>query len=152
MQRKNLFADVAAGLVTSTVSLAYCFSFGALIFAGQLQPFLGQGVAVALICSGAVGLVIALKSGFQVSVSGPEGNTAALIAAMMSALSPLLTVLPGDGALYLALAALAVVTVVTGLVLFLLGHNRLGRLARFIPYPVLAGFQAASGWIMAIGA
>jgi SulP family sulfate permease len=42
--------------------------------------------------------------------------------------------------------------VFTGLVLFLLGYNRLGRLARFIPYPVLAGFQAASGWIMATGA
>jgi len=151
MQSRNLLADLAAGLVTSTVSLAYCFSFGALIFAGPLQPFLGQGVAVALICSGVIGLVIALRSGFQVSVSGPEGNTAALIAAMMAAMAPLLAAQPGDGALYLALAALAVVTVFTGLILFLLGHNRLGRLARFIPYPVLAGFQAASGWIMATG-
>jgi SulP family sulfate permease len=152
MQRKNLFADVAAGLITSTVSLAYCFSFGALIFAGPLQPFLGQGVAAALICSGVIGFVVALWSGFQVSVSGPEGNTAALVAAMMSALAPLLAAQPGDGALYLALAALAAVTIFTGLVLYLLGYNRLGRLARFIPYPVLAGFQAASGWIMATGA
>ena len=152
MQRKNLLADVLAGLITSTVSLAYCFSFGALIFAGPLQRFLGQGVAAALICSGVIGIVIALKSGFQVSVSGPEGNTAALIAAMMSALAPLLAAQPGDSALYLALAALAVVTVFTGLVLLLLGQYRLGRLARFIPYPVLAGFQAASGWIMATGA
>jgi SulP family sulfate permease len=152
MQRKNIFADVVAGLVTSTVSLAYCFSFGALIFAGPLQRFLGQGVAAALICSGVIGLVVALRSGFQVSVSGPEGNTAALVAAMMSALAPLLAAQSGDGALYLALAALAAVTVFTGLVLYLLGHNRLGRLARFIPYPVLAGFQASSGWIMATGA
>ena len=152
MQRKKLFADIAAGLVTSTVSLAYCFSFGALIFAGPLQPFLGQGVAAALICSGVIGLIVSLKSGFAVSVSGPEGNTAALTAAMMTALAPLLAAQPGKGPLYLALAALAIVTVFTGLSLYLLGHNRLGRLARFIPYPVLAGFQAASGWIMATGA
>src|ERR1700757_1335743 len=102
MQQKNLLTDVVAGLITSTVSLAYCFSFGALIFAGPLQRFLGQGVAAALICSGVIGLVIALKSDFQVSVSGPEGNTAALVAAMMSALAPLLAAQPGDGALYLA--------------------------------------------------
>src|ERR1700743_898147 len=99
MQRKNLFADLAAGLVTSTVSLPFCFSFRALIFAGPLQLFLGQGVAVALICSGVIGLAITLKSDFQVSVSGPEGNTAALIAAMMAALAPLLAAQPGNGAL-----------------------------------------------------
>jgi len=152
MQRRNLLPDVAAGLVTSTVSLAYCFSFGALIFAGPLQPFLGQGVAVALICSAVTCLIIALTSGFRVSVSGPEGNTAALMAAMMTALTPLLAAQAGDGALYLGLAALAAVTTLTGVALYLLGRNRLGRLARFIPYPVLAGFQAASGWVMAIGA
>lgn len=152
MQRKNLFADITAGLVTSSVALAYCFSFGALIFAGPLQPFLGQGIAAALICSGIAGLIIVLKSGFVVSVSGPEGNTAALTAAMMTALAPILTAQPGNGALYLALAALAVATVATGVALYLLGSNHLGRLARFIPYPVLAGFQAASGWIMATGA
>jgi SulP family sulfate permease len=152
MQRKKLFADISAGLVTSTVSLAYCFSFGALIFAGPLQPFLGQGVAAALICSGVIGMIASVKSGFQVSVSGPEGNTAALVAAMMTALAPLLALQPDMGALYLALAALTAVTVGTGVALYFLGHYRLGRLARFIPYPVLAGFQAASGWIMATGA
>ena len=152
MQQKTLAGDIVAGVVTSSVSLAYCFSFGALIFAGRLQPYLGQGVAVALICGGVIGLIVSLTSGFQVSVSGPEGNTGALIAAMMATLSPAFAILPGNGALYLALAALAVSGIVTGISLYLLGHYRRGRLARFIPYPVLAGFQAASGWIMMIGA
>jgi SulP family sulfate permease len=151
-QRKNYARDFAAGLVISLVSVAYCFSFGALIFAGPLQRFLGQGVASALICSAVIGLIVSLKSGFPMSISGPEGNTAALLAAMMVSLAPTLVALPGDGALYLALAALAVAGVATGVALYLLGRNRLGRLARFIPYPVVAGFQAASGWIMAIGA
>jgi SulP family sulfate permease len=134
------------------VSLAYCFSFGALIFVGPLQPFLGQGVAAALICSAVTCVIITLASGFRVSVSGPDGNTAALMAAMMAALAPVLAAQTGNGALYLSLAALAVVTIFTGVALYLLGRNRLGRLARFIPYPVLAGFQAASGWIMVTGA
>ncbi len=149
---KNFTRDFAAGLVTSLVSLAYCFSFGALIFAGPLQRFLGQGVAAALICSAVTGLVISLKSGFPISISGPEGNTAALLAAMMASLAPILAAQPGDGALYLALAALALAGTITGAALYLLGRNRLGRLARFIPYPVVAGFQAVSGWIMASGA
>lgn len=150
--QKSFARDLAAGLVTSSVSLAYCFSFGALIFAGPLQQFLGQGIAAALICSAITGLVISLKSGFPMSISGPEGNTAALLAAMMASLAPALSAQTGYGALYLALAALAFAGSATGIALYLLGHYRLGRLARFIPYPVLAGFQAASGWIMAAGA
>ncbi len=149
---KNFTRDLAAGLVTSLVSLAYCFSFGALIFAGPLQRFLGQGVAAALICSAATGIVVSLKSGFPMSISGPEGNTAALLAAMMASLAPVLAAQPGDGALYLALAALALAGTITGAALYLLGRYRLGRLARFIPYPVVAGYQAVSGWIMASGA
>ncbi len=148
----TLGRDFAAGLVTSAVSLAYCFSFGALIFAGPLQRFLGQGVAAALICSAVTGIIISLKSAFPMSISGPEGNSAALLAAMMVTLGPVLAAQPGDGALYLALAALAVTGLATGSALYLLGSNHLGRLARFIPYPVVAGFQAASGWIMATGA
>ncbi len=152
MTQNNFARDFAAGLVASSVSLAYCFSFGALIFAGPLQQYLGQGIAAALICSAATGLVSAFKSGFPLSVSGPEGNTVALLAAMTIALSPALAAQPDGGALYLGLAALGVTGLVTAIALYLLGQYRLGRLARFIPYPVLAGFQAASGWIMAAGA
>src|SRR6516225_8097698 len=37
--------NVGAGLIASSLSLAYCFSYGALIFTGPLQPLLAQGVA-----------------------------------------------------------------------------------------------------------
>ncbi len=147
-----MFKDIVAGVVTSSVSLAYCFSFGALIFAGPLQPFLGQGIAAALICGGITGTIISLKSGFPVSVSGPDSNTAALLAAMIAAMTPALAAQTPHGALFLALAALMVATLASGAALYLLGRYRLGRLGRFIPYPVLAGFQGASGWLMAAGA
>ena len=148
----NYLRDIAAGLVISLVSVAYCFSYGALIFAGPLQGHLGQGVAAALICSAVVGIVVSLKSGFRVSVTGQESNTAALLAVMIASLAPVLKALPGDGGLYLGLGALAAAGLATGLALYLLGRYRLGRFARYIPYPVVAGFQAASGWIMVTGA
>jgi SulP family sulfate permease len=36
--------------------------------------------------------------------------------------------------------------------LFLLGWQRLGRLIRFIPFPVVAGFLASTGWLLLTGA
>ena len=40
----------------------------------------------------------------------------------------------------------------TGLALFALGWRRLGKLIRFVPYPVVAGFLAATGWLIVSGA
>ncbi|MEM7615703.1 MAG: SulP family inorganic anion transporter, partial [Pseudomonadota bacterium] len=43
-------------------------------------------------------------------------------------------------------------TSVTGIALFAMGSFRLGRLIRFIPYPVIAGFLAGMGWLIVTGA
>ena len=152
MQARNFLTELSAGLVTSLLSLAYCFSYGALIFAGPLQPFLSEGIAAALITAAVVGTLIALTSGFRVSIAGPDSNTAALLAAMMAALAPALAGRPATEALALAFAALALATFISGATTYLIGWRRLGRLVRFVPYPVLAGFLAASGWLMVLGA
>jgi SulP family sulfate permease len=50
------------------------------------------------------------------------------------------------------LAATAMTSLVTGLALYLIGRYRFGNLFRFIPYPVVGGFLAGSGWLLATGA
>jgi sulfate permease, SulP family len=143
-----LVRNVGAGLVASLLSLAYCLSYGALIFSGPLQPFLSQGVAAALITAATVGCLVAWTSGIRTGIAGPDSNTAAPLATLMAALAGAITaVSPGDG-LKLAMAALATTTVLTGALLWFLGWRRLGKLARFLPYPVVAGFLAATGWLL----
>ena len=148
----HVLRNVSGGLAASALSLAYCFSYGAFIFAGPLQPFLSQGVAAALITAVVTAAIIALTSGFRSAVAGPDSNTTALLAAMMVNLAPAMTAMAPNQALALAIAALAVATLLTGLALLTLGWWRLGKLIRFIPYPVVAGFLAATGWLMLSGA
>jgi sulfate permease, SulP family len=148
----GLVRNVGAGLIASSLSLAYCFSYGALIFTGPLQPFLGQGVAAALITAVTTGCLIAWTSGFRLAIAGPDSNTAAPLATMMAALSPALsTASPGD-AQALVFAALAAATALTGTFLMFLGWQRLGKLARYLPYPVVAGFLASTGWLLVTSA
>ena len=45
-------------------------------------------------------------------------------------------------------AATMVVTLLTAATFLLLGTFRLGNLARFIPYPVVGGFLAGTGWLL----
>lgn len=144
--------NLTGGLAASLLSLAYCFSYGAFIFAGPLQPFLSQGVAAALITAAVTATIVALTSGFRSAIAGPDSNTTALLAAMMVILTPAMATLPPGQALVLAMAALGSATLLTGITLFLLGWQRLGKLVRFIPYPVVAGFLAATGWLMLSGA
>lgn len=148
----QILRNIGGGLAASLLSLAYCFSYGAFIFAGPLQPLLSHGVAAALITAAVTATIVALTSGFRSAVAGPESNTAALFAAMMAILAPSLATMPPDQALALTMAALATATLMAGLSLFLLGWWRLGKLVRFIPYPVVAGFLAATGWLMVSGA
>lgn len=48
-------------------------------------------------------------------------------------------------------AAIALSTLSTGLFTYLLGRFGLGNLIRFIPYPVIGGFLAGSGWLLVVG-
>jgi SulP family sulfate permease len=50
------------------------------------------------------------------------------------------------------LAMLAVTTVLVAVVFLLLGFFRLGSAVRFVPYPVIGGFLASTGWLIATGA
>jgi SulP family sulfate permease len=45
-------------------------------------------------------------------------------------------------------AATLVVTLSCGAIFFLLGTFRLGNLVRFVPYPVVGGFLAGTGWLL----
>ena len=142
--------NLSGGLAASLLSLAYCFSYGAFIFTGPLQPFLSQGVAAALITAAVTATIVALT--IRSAIAGPDSNTTALLAAMMVILAPAMAAMAPGQALALAMAALGSATLLTGLALFLLGWRRLGKLVRFIPYPVVAGFLAATGWLMLSGA
>jgi sulfate permease, SulP family len=117
-----------------------------------VQPFLGQGVAAALITTAVTTILVALTGNFPAATAGPVGNTSALLAAMMVTLAPVLSAMSPSQALALAVAGLGGAALITGLALFLLGWKRLGKLIRFVPHPVVAGFLAATGWLIISGA
>src|SRR5262249_12621567 len=49
------------------------------------------------------------------------------------------------------LVGIAATSILTGVALAALGGLRLGTMVRFIPYPVIGGFLAGSGWLFVRG-
>ena len=144
--------EIMAGFIATLSILPSAFAYGALIFSGPLRSFLAAGIASALMTCFVSGLAISLTSRFRTAIAGPSANTAAVVAVLMASLAPTMEGLPPSQRLALAYAALFAATVSTAVALLLVGFVRAGKLGRFVPYPVLAGFMGATGWLMVIGA
>ena len=139
---------VVVGIVIGAVEVVFAVSFAALVFAGYLEfYFLDDGVGLYL---GAAALTLAFmawRAGRRGVVGGLQGTGAAVIAVVSASV-----VVHGAGSpndIFLsALAAILVAMVLCGIVFLWLGSRRRGDLIRFVPYPVVGGFLAGTGWLL----
>lgn len=146
---KGLARQLSSGLILGLSAVIYAISYAALMFSGALSPYLAYGLTVALITAAAGGLygLFAEESTF---VSGPDSNTSSVLAGMMAALAA--TPMPGTPPLHAALAVLMAASVSTALTFLLIERFGVARLVRFVPFQVMAGFLASTGWLMSSGA
>lgn len=145
--------NAGAGLSASLLAVAYCLSFSALLFQGSLAPGLAQGFFALLAGSAITGLYIALTSTMTPVAAGPNNPAVAVLTVLAASVSSLVMANGADPARAVehVLMAFTLATLLTGLVLFGIGALRLGAYVRFVPYPVIGGFLAASGWLLATG-
>src|SRR5215208_6212448 len=148
-----LLRNMIAGAVCAIVSLAFHLSYAALIFSGPLTPYLAYGIAATFITAAIAGIVMAARSSLPFALACPDASTSAVTAALVATLAGRLAAQgAGEHLLAATLIVLALSAALTGLVLCALGIVRAGRAVRFVPYPVIGGFLAAAGWLIAAGA
>ena len=109
------------------------------------------GLGVFLFTGAAIGIVVALASSYPGSVAQPQDGAAALLGLIGASIFASLPGTPEADRLATVLAAIAATSLLTGGVFLLLGALELGTLVRFIPYPVIGGFLAGSGWLFVRG-
>jgi len=144
--------DFISGLVTPVVIIASTLSYAALIFSGPLAPGLPVGIGFGLICAGVMAIVFAVFSDLPFAIAGPDSKPAAVLATFAAGMAADLGQRGHAAeAPFTVVVALIAGTLVTGMSLYLLGILKAGRWIRFVPYPVTAGFMAASGWLLVSG-
>jgi sulfate permease, SulP family len=122
---RDLRSDVLAGLTIGIVAVPLAM---ALAIATGVPPQYGLYTAIV------AGIVIALTGGSRFNVSGP---TAAFVVI-------LLPIVQQHG-----IGGLLVATLMAGLILVGMGVARMGTLIQFVPYPVVLGFTAGIGVVIA---
>jgi SulP family sulfate permease len=137
---------LANGSVIAVLVLAYAVSYAAFIFAGRLSAGVGYGIDAALLAIVA-GTLLVWRSGFRFAIVGPDSNPTAVLA--LAAVP--IAAAGGSRAVATLMLGATIATAFTGLLLSVLGRLRAGRVIRFIPYPMIGGFSAASGLLVLLG-
>jgi SulP family sulfate permease len=145
---KRLPLNLSAGVLQGAIEVLLAASLASLIFSGSLEALFPIGITLAL-ATGAIHLIgSAIFSSSGAIHSSMQDVPAVLVAVMLASVA---ASIGSELAAPTVLALLAVSTLVTGLTLFALGSLQLGGLVRYVPYPVIGGFLAATGWLLVQG-
>ncbi|MFC1997809.1 SulP family inorganic anion transporter [Chloroflexota bacterium] len=148
----RLVPGLTSGLVVGLVEVIIAISFAALIFAGELSGFVVNGIGFALLGAIITGVSVALMAAIPGTVSGNQDAPAAILAVMAAAI---IAAMPADATgletFSTVIITIALTTLLCGLFFLGLGYFNLGGLVRYLPYPVVGGFLAGTGWLLVTG-
>ncbi len=149
---QRLLASFTAGLLTGVIGAIRGISYAALIFSGSLSAYLNVGVGVAIYSTAAISIVVALLSSLPGAIATPLAAPTAVLAVLAASLAEQLHGSDPGVILATVLAAIALGSLTTGLFLWALGARKLGAAISIVPYPVVGGFMAGTGWLLVRGA
>ena len=141
MKYKITSGDAWGGLAATTVMLPQATAFGIALWAPYSQaPAIGA--MSGLITAIALCFFSGLSRGTVGMVSAPTGPTLVLLSGALASMS-------AGGIPVSELAVnLALLIFISGLIQIFIGVTNGGRLIKFIPYPVVAGFMTGSAILM----
>ncbi len=149
--RSSILHTLATGFFTGLITVIISISYASLIFSGELEPYLGHGIALSIVGIVIVGLMQVLFSQSSHFIAQVDDDTAPVFVLMTGfLLAALPATLSLDQALTHVLAAVLIATLVAGLTLAIVGFFKLGSLLQFLPYSAVGGYFAAVGWLLLI--
>lgn len=116
--RADFMRDLMAGVIVGIVALPLAIAFG---IASGVSP--EKGIITAVIA----GFVVSLLGGSRVQIGGPTGAFIIIVYGIVQEYGE---------------AGLLVATLMSGVLLVLMGLFRLGTVIKFIPYPIIVGFTS----------
>ncbi len=147
----QIVPGLSAGLVVGVINVIFAISLSALVFAGDNSPYIANGIGFILLGGIPPLLLLSLFSSYKGSMAIPQDAPAAILAVMAAGVMQSMVASPPQEKYITVVAVIILTTVLTGSTYVLLGQFRLGSLVRFLPYPVIGGFLAGTGWLLVTG-
>lgn len=144
--KSSHISTITAGLIMGMVESLLLISFAALIFSGDLSEFLGRGIGIFLVTAIVSMSIVALLSSLRGMFSSVQDVSAVVLA--LAAVGVAESNLDPETTYYTVLAVIGINSILVALLLFLIIHFKLTHIIRSLPYPVVGGLIAGSGWLL----
>ncbi|MEM6451892.1 MAG: SulP family inorganic anion transporter [Cyanobacteria bacterium P01_D01_bin.105] len=151
--KQSLSSAIAIGITTGTLGILFDLSFAVLIFSNSLSEYLSAGIGFILFSAAITRIFVGLMSSFPGMVSDLAGIPTAILS---WSTGMVVRQLPTDATstelLVTVIVTIAITSLLTGALLWLIGALKLGNVVRLLPDAVIGGFIASSGWLLIKGA
>lgn len=141
----------ATAAIVGSMAVTFALSFAAVIYTGPLAPFLSQGIGLTLFGAMIMALIGPMTLSYRGTLIQPQDISTVLLALCAASIAAL-PGLSAGAAFSTTVALVGVTSIATGVAAYAMGQLKLGYLVRFVPFPVVSGFLAASGALLVKGA
>jgi SulP family sulfate permease len=142
LQSKGLAGDFWGGLAAMLVALPAAIAFGVTIFSAIGPTYGSQGAFAGILGATAIGLIAAALGGTPRLISAPCAPAAAVLSALA-----LEMVRKGTDPIQILLM-LSLIGLLAGGLQIVFGLLKLGRLIKYMPYPVVSGYLSGVGLVI----
>ena len=145
----DLVPGIIAGTINAIIYIVSAMALAALVFTGPLANYLSQGIGILLLGTVIFAVFSAFTASHPLILSGPQDIPIAILALMAATVAA--GVGPGfdsEQAYQFIFVSICFSSILVGLFFFILGRFKLGKLVRYIPFPVVGGFLAGTGWLI----
>jgi len=159
----GLLPTLAAGVIVGAVEAVLAVAFAALVFGGLLAARMPDGIGLYLVAAVLTLAILAWRAGPRGVVGSVQDAAAAVLAVVAAttaakaaaiaqvAEATAIQAVKRPDVFLTVIAATLVVTVLCGVLFLVLGSLQAGNLVRYVPYPVVGGFLAGTGWLLLKG-
>lgn len=152
LRSPRLLPAVSIGVVLGILIVIVEVSFATMIYSNSLAPLALRAAGVVLFGSMLTCLLVPLGTSFKSSIMLPQDAPAAIISTAGVAVAASLGLDTSEDVRFMTmLAVMGCSALLTGGIFIAIGHFKLANLFRFMPYPVVGGFLAGTGWLLASG-
>ena len=144
--------DALAGLICGLTAIVASIGSGSLLFSHGLPEYLPVSIGLALFSSAALAAVSALIGSSRMALASTQQVPIVALSGVLVAVAAAVPAgAPETVRFTTVMVAVAFGTLSIGVSALLLGWLRLGSIVRFIPYPVVGGFLAGTGFLIVVG-
>jgi SulP family sulfate permease len=142
----------STAVIAAILFVIFQISFAAMVYSGSLSSLATHGASLTLSGGFLICLFAALTSSCKSTISFPQDAPAAVLSTIALTISAALGEQTSMDIKFMTVAAaISLSALLTGAAFIIIGRLRLANMLRFIPFPVVGGFLAGTGWLLVVG-